>query len=66
MIEFIKKNIFVTFIFILTLSIGFLTFSTFIDKSFIKLSPDNLQSLLLFNVILLILFFILIFFEVKN
>ena len=66
MIEFIKKNIFVTFIFILTLCIGFLTFLTFIDKSFIKLSPDSLQSLLLFNVILLILFFILIFFEVKN
>ena len=66
MIEFIKKNIFVTFIFILTLCVGFLTFLTFIDKSFIKLSPDSLQSLLLFNVILLILFFLLIFFEVKN
>ena len=43
MINFIKKNIFITVIFILTLSLGILTFLTFIDKSIIKLNELNLQ-----------------------
>ena len=66
MIDFIKKNIIISLIFIITLSLGFLTFLTFIDKSFIKLSDENLQILLIINVVLLILFFFLIFREVKN
>ena len=66
MIDFIKKNIFIILVFIVTLSVGFLTFLTFIDKSFIELSESNLQSLLIINVILLIFFFIIIFIEVKN
>jgi len=66
MIDFIKKNIIIGLIFIITLSLGFLTFLTFIDKSFIKLSDENLQILLIINVVLLILFFSLIFREVKN
>ena len=66
MIDFIKKNIFIILVFIATLSVGFLTFLTFIDKSFIELSEFNLQSLLIVNVILLIIFFIIIFIEVKN
>jgi len=66
MIDFIKKNIIIGLIFIITLSLGFLTFLTFIDKSFIKLSDKNLQILLIINVVLLILFFFLIFREVKN
>ncbi len=66
MFEFIKKNIFIIVIFILTLSIGFLTFLTFIDKSFIKLNNFNLQSLLISNIILLLIFFIIIFIEIKN
>ena len=66
MINFIKKNIFITLIFIVTLSLAFITFLTFIDKSFIKLSDKNLQLFLISNIILLILFFILIFNEVKN
>ena len=37
MFDFIKKNIFIVLIFIITLSVGFLTFLTFIDKSFIEL-----------------------------
>jgi two-component system, NtrC family, nitrogen regulation sensor histidine kinase NtrY len=45
---------------------GFLTFLTFIDKSFLKLSDDNLQLLLIGNIALLILLFFMIFFEVKN
>ena len=38
MIDFIKKNIFVIAIFTVTLFVGFLTFLTFIDKSFIQLN----------------------------
>jgi len=66
MINFIKKNIFVIVIFILTLSIGFLTFLTFIDKSFIKLTEFNLQLLLFGDIFLLFVFFLMIFLEVKN
>jgi len=66
MINFIKKNILITFLFIITLSLGFLTFLTFIDKSFIDLSDANLQILLIINIFLLALLFIMIFFEVKN
>ena len=66
MINFIKKNIIIGLIFIITLSLGFLTFLTFIDKSFIKLSDENLQILLIINVALLILLFLLIFREVRN
>jgi len=66
MLDFIKKNIFICVIFIVTLSIGFLTFLTFINKSFLELNQLNLQSLLISNVVLLLIFFALIFFEVKN
>ena len=66
MINFIKKNIFITIIFIITLSLGFLTFLTFIDKSFVKLSDQNLQFLLIINIILLLLLFFVIFIEIKN
>ena len=66
MIEFIKKNIFIVLVFIITLSLGFLTFLTFIDKSFIKLDDQILQLLLVINAALLILFFIMIFIEVKS
>ena len=66
MIEFIKKNIFITLIFIITLSLGFLTFLTFIDKGFIELSDQSLQILLIVNIGLLLLLFVMIFLEVKN
>ncbi len=66
MLDFIKKNIFIILIFIISLTVGFLTFLTFIDKSFIELNETNLQFLLVFNVILLVIFFIIIFIEVKN
>ena len=36
MYEFIKKNIYLIILFIITLSIGFLTFLTFIDKGYWK------------------------------
>ncbi len=64
--EFIKKNIYLIFLFIITLSVSFLTFLTFIDKGFIKLSNINLQFLLLSNLILLFLLFIFIFFEIDK
>ena len=66
MLDFIKKNIFIGLIFIISLSVGFLTFLTFIDKSFIELNEFNIQLLLIVNIILLVFFFILIIIEVKN
>ena len=66
MFGFIKKNIFIILIFIITLCTGFITFLTFIDKSFIELNDKNLQLLLFTNLILLLVFFIIIFVEVKN
>ena len=66
MYDFIKKNIYLIFLFIITLSIGFLTFLTFIDKGFVKLSDQNLRFLLILNIILLILLFVFIFFEIKK
>ncbi len=66
MLDFIKKNIFICVIFIVTLSVGFLTFLTFINKSFLELNQTTLQSLLISNVVLLLVFFLLIFIEVKN
>ena len=66
MAEFIKKNIFIILIFFVTLFVGFITFLTFIDKSFIQLNDNNLQYLLLANIILLIFFFFFAFLEIKN
>ena len=66
MLSFLKRNIFITILFLTTLSVGFLTFLTFIDKSFIELNEKNLQTLLILNIILIILFFIIIFLEIKN
>ena len=62
MSEFIKKNIYLILLFIITLSIGFLTFLTFIDKSFIELSEQNLQYLLVINILLLLIIVYLYFF----
>jgi two-component system nitrogen regulation sensor histidine kinase NtrY len=66
MFRFIKQNFFIVSIFIVTLSIGFLTFLTFINKSFIDLNEVNLQYLLILNVILLIIFFYIIFREIRS
>ena len=66
MIDFIKKNIFISIIFLITLSLGFITFLTFIDKSFVELNDKNLQFLLIINIGLLLLLFFMIFKEVKN
>ena len=66
MSEFIKKNIYLIILFIITLSIGFLTFLTFIDKGFIELNDLNLQYLLILNIILLISLFVFIFSEIQK
>ncbi|MDB4846757.1 HAMP domain-containing protein, partial [Candidatus Pelagibacter sp.] len=66
MINLIKKNIFLIFIFVTALSLGFITFLTFIDKSFISLNDFNLQLLLICNVVLLIVFILTIFIDVKK
>ncbi len=66
MYEFIKKNIYLIILFIITLSIGFLTFLTFIDKGFIELTDRNLQILLVLNIVLLISLFVYIFIEIKS
>ena len=64
--EFIKKNIFIILIFFVTLFVGFLTFLTFIDKSFIELNDKNLKILLLTDIILLFVFFVIIFNDIRN
>ena len=66
MSDFIKKNIYLILLFIITLSIGFLTFLTFIDKGFVELSEQNLQFLLILNILLLLFLFIFIFSEIKK
>ena len=66
MLEFLKKNIFIIILSSITLFIGFLTFLTFIDRSFIELNQSNLQNLLISNIILLFLLFIFIFIEIKK
>jgi|TARA_B110000037_G_scaffold122335_1_gene139721 two-component system, NtrC family, nitrogen regulation sensor histidine kinase NtrY len=65
MIDFIKKNIFIGSIFLITLTLGFITFLTFIDKSFFKLTDQSLQLLLSANIILLLVLFYMIFKEVN-
>ena len=66
MIDFIKKNIIITLSFLITLLLGFVTFLTFIDKSFIKLNDQNLQILLIINIVFLLILFFIIFVEVKS
>ena len=66
MLEFLKKNIFIIILSSITLFIGFLTFLTFIDRSFVELNQNNLQYLLILNIFLLILLFGFIFIEIKK
>ncbi len=66
MLEFLKKNIFIIILSSITLFLGFLTFLTFIDRSFIELNQNNLQNLLIVNILLLLSLFVLIFLEIKK
>tara|TARA_B100001063_G_scaffold59239_1_gene53480 strand:+ start:181 stop:543 length:363 start_codon:yes stop_codon:yes gene_type:complete len=65
MLEFLKKNIFIIILSIITLLIGFLTFLTFIDRSFIELSQKNLIYLLILNIFLLFSLFVFVFIQIK-
>jgi two-component system nitrogen regulation sensor histidine kinase NtrY len=66
MIVFLKKNLIIIGLFIITLFVGFFTFLTFIDKSFIQLNQSNLQYLLIINIILIILLFTFVYLEIRN
>ncbi len=66
MFALLKRNLFIIVIFILTISLAFITFLTFIDKSFIKLNEYNLEFLLISNIILVFIFFVLIFIDIRN
>ena len=66
MLAFIKRNLFIIIIFFLTVFLSFITFLTFIDRSFIELNEQNLQLVLIVNIIFLLLFFVLIFIDIKN
>ena len=66
MLSFLKRNLLITILFFLSLFVGFLTFLTFIDKSFIELNDTNLQSLLVLSAILLFILLALIYFEITN
>ena len=66
MLIFLKRNLFITILFLLTLFLGFVIFFTFINKSFLEINDTNFQILLIFTIILLILLFSFIFFEIKN
>ena len=66
MLAFIKRNLFIIIIFLLTVLLSFITFLTFIDRSFIELNDRNLQLVLISNIIFLFVFFALIFIDIKN
>ena len=66
MLAFIKRNLFIIIIFFLTVFLSFITFLTFIGRSFIELNEQNLQLVLIFNIVFLLLFFILIFIDIRN
>ena len=66
MIDFIKKNILIALVFLISLSLGFITFLTFIDKSFLKLTDNSLQVLLVGNIAILLVLFFMIFKEVNS
>ena len=62
MFSLLKRNLFIITIFIFTISLSFLTFLTFIGKSFIKIDDENIQILIIVNISLLLLFFFKAFF----
>ncbi len=66
MLDFLKKNVIIIILSSITLFIGFLTFLTFIDRSFIELDQNNLLYLLILNIFLLFLLFIFIFNEIRK
>ena len=66
MLTFLKRNIFITILFLSTLSLGFIIFLTFIGKSFLEINDTNFQILLVFTIILLLLLFGFIYVDIKK
>ncbi len=66
MLTFLKRNIFISILFLSTLSLGFIIFLTFIGKSFLEINDTNFQILLVFTIILLLLLFGFIYVDIKN
>ena len=64
MIHTIKDNKWVIATSLLCLLLAVLTFFTFINKGFVELNETNLQILLFFDLVLLVLFFVLIIREI--
>ena len=60
MIHIIKNNKWVITTSLVCVLLGALTFFTFINKGFVELNEFNLKILLLFDLVLLVLFFSLI------
>ena len=60
MISLLKNFKWLILVSFLCITLGILTFFTFINQSFIELNDTNLQYLLLLDLILVVLFFILI------
>ena len=63
---FLKNNLLIIITFLITLFVGFFTFLTFINRSFIELNQQNLQYLLILNFFLIFLLFISTFLEIKK
>ena len=66
MLTFLKRNIFISILFLSTLSLGFIIFLTFIGKSFLEINDTNFKILLVFTIILLLLLFGFIYVDIKN
>ena len=64
MLNFIEKNKWIFIIFLISLILCILTLFTFIDEGFLKLGQINLQSLLIVDLILVILFFTIILIQI--
>ena len=64
MFQLINKNKIIIIAFVITLLLGVLTFLTFIDRSFIELNDTNLQNLLIIDLFVVLVFFLLILFEI--
>ncbi len=64
MLDFIKKNKWIFVVFSISFPLGILTFFTFINENFIELNYFNLQTLLIIDLALVLVFFLIIVREI--
>jgi two-component system nitrogen regulation sensor histidine kinase NtrY len=64
MLDFIKKNKWIFVVFSISFPLGILTFFTFINESFIELNYFNIQTLLVIDLALVLVFFFIIVREI--